>query len=431
VHLFLLEYSHMSHGLDNIEMVRVRQRFLAEHIKDIDAATRETLAASGVTIRQGMDIAIAVGSRGIAGLGRIVSVTVEWVRRQGGNPFIVPAMGSHGGATAEGQEAVLRGYGIEEATVGAPIRSSMDVIELPRGESPVDVFFDQNANRADATIVINRIKPHTSFRGHYESGLMKMIAIGLGKHRQAKAIHALGVEGLRTVMPKVARQILRQANVVLGIAVVENAYDEPLLIRAIPSFSIPQEEPALLELARRNMPSLPLDRIDLLIVDEIGKNISGLGMDTNIIGRLKIRGQSEPDFPDIRVIVARDLTVETGGNAAGVGLADIATRRLVSKIDFQATYENVLTTGFLERGKLPIIAETDREALDIAFRADGMPHPSLARIVRIQNTLRLSELHVSRTALEDLAECEHVDTLGHVSPVFLHDGTLCPFAGSQ
>jgi hypothetical protein len=417
--------------MDTLKLFRIRQQFPSKRIIDINAAVQDTLAVCDTSIPCGSRVAIAVGSRGIAGLQAIVTETVRWVRSQGGHPFIIPAMGSHGGATSEGQAKVLNSYGITEAAVGAPIRSSMDVIELPQGESPVNVFFDRIASEADATIVINRIKPHTSFRGRYESGLMKMMAIGLGKHRQALAIHALGLDGLKNVMPKVAGQILRHANVILGITVVENAYDEPLLIRAMQASQIADEEPALLEIAKRNMPSLPLEQIDLLIIDEIGKNISGLGMDTNIIGRLKIRGQQEPDSPDIRVIMARDLTTETGGNAAGIGLADIVTRRLFTKIDFKATYENILTTGFLDRAKIPVIADTDKDALNIAFRAAGMPKPSQAKIIRIQNTLHLSELHMSEKALESLPALKTVENLGPIVPLFYPNHSLCPFECSR
>lgn len=412
---------------DAIRLLTVRQRFPRPRIDDPGAASRDALRAAGNIVRSGERIAIAVGSRGIAGLDAIVRAVVAWVRDNGATPFIVPAMGSHGGATAEGQAAVLAGYGITEDTVGAPVRSGMDVDELPRGDCPVPVYFDRRAGQADGTILINRVKPHTSFCGRYESGLMKMMAIGLGKHRQALAIHELGVEGLRDVMPQVARQVLRHANVRLGLAVVENAYDEPAVLRAVPAERIPEEEPALLDLARRNMPSLPLEKIDLLVVDEIGKNISGLGMDTNIIGRLKIRGQAEPSSPDIRVIAALDLTTETKGNAAGMGLADVITRRLFGKIDFKSTYENVLTTGFLERGKVPVIADTDGEALRIAFRAAGMPEPSRARIVRIRNTLCLSVLQVSECVWEELRGRDGVELVEPAAPVLMPDGSLKPF----
>lgn len=413
--------------MDCMDFFRIHQRFPPEHIADIPAAVRQSLNASGVRIARNANVAIAVGSRGISGLRQVVTETVGWVRAQGGSPFIVPAMGSHGGATAEGQVAVLEGYGITEDEVGAPIRSSMEVVSLPQGESPVAVFLDRMAAGADAIIVINRIKPHTSFHGRYESGLMKMLAIGLGKHRQALAIHAMGLEGLRNVMPVVAGQILRHAGVLLGIAVVENAYDEPLHVRAIPAALIPREEPALLELARRNMPRLPLEKIDVLVVDEMGKNISGLGMDTNVIGRLKVRGQPEPESPEIRMIIARDLTEETRGNAAGIGLADVITRRLFSRIDFRATYENVLTTGFLERARIPIIAESDRAALEIAFREAGMPAPEQARVIRIRNTLRLGEMLVSKAAWEAMAGCSDVELAGTVPALFDVDGNMMPF----
>ncbi len=413
--------------MNPMEFLPVRQRFPPAHIADLAGSVRESLNASGVVIPAGLRVAVAVGSRGIAGLPVIVAETVRWIRSQGGQPFLVPAMGSHGGATPEGQAAVLREYGITEEAVGAPIRSSLDVVRLPQGDSPVPVFFDRLASEADATIVINRVKPHTSFRGSYESGLMKMMAIGLGKHRQAVAIHALGIEGLRNVMPKVATQVLRHANVRLGLAIVENAYDQPLHVRAIPADRIAAEEPALLELARCNMPRLPLDRIDILIVDEIGKNISGLGMDTNVVGRMKVKGQPEPDSPDIRMIIALDLTDETRGNAAGVGLADVITARLFKRIDFPATYENVLTTGFFERAKIPLIAESDRAALDMAMRAAGMPELEQARILRIRNTLRLDEMLVSRAAWEAMRGCPDVEVIGPAVAAFAAEGRLNPF----
>lgn len=413
--------------MNTMSMMWIRQAYTHPRIADPAAFLRVELDGCGVPVAAGSRVAIAVGSRGIAGLEDLVAEIVRWVRSRGGDPFIVPAMGSHGGATAAGQAEVLAGYGITETRVGAPIRSCMDVVELPRDACPVPVYFDRLAHEADATILINRIKPHTSFRGRYESGLMKMMAIGLGKHHQALAIHARGVDGLRETMPAVARQVLAHANVVLGIAVVENACDETLTLKAIPAARIPDEEPALLELARAHMPRLPLTAIDLLIVDEIGKNISGLGMDTNVIGRLKIRGQPEPETPDIRAIVVRDLTAETHGNAAGMGLADIMLRTAFAKIDFRATYANVMTTGFLERGKVPMVAETDAEALQWAFRIGGMPAPAQARVLRIQNTLRLDRLQASPAAVEAMRGGPGIEIEGPVDPVFTPDGAFAPW----
>ncbi|MEI6148955.1 MAG: DUF2088 domain-containing protein [bacterium] len=391
-------------------------------------AVTDELRASGVKVRPGERIAVAVGSRGMADLPVLVSQTVAWIKVQGGVPFIVPAMGSHGGATAEGQAAVLARYGITEESVGAPVRSSMDVVELPRGESDTPVYFDRLASESDGTILINRIKPHTSFHGRYESGLMKMMAVGLGKHAQALAIHALGVEGLREVMPEVGRQILHHANVRLGLGTVENAYEEIMLVRALPAADIPGEEPLLLEVARRNMPRLPVGKVDVLVVDEIGKNISGLGMDPNIIGRLKIRGQPEPEWPDIRMIVIRDLTPETDGNAAGMGLADIITRRAYDKIDFQTTYANVLTTGFLERAKVPVVAATDREAVELACRSAGVRREEEVRLIRIRNTLRLDELQVSAAVLEEIKDHAGVTLLGEITPVWDRNGGMGEFS---
>ena len=416
--------------MNALPMFRVRQRFARPRLQDPAAALRAELAACRARLAPGARVAIAVGSRGIANLEALVSEAVAWVRSRQAEPFIVPAMGSHGGATADGQVEVLASYGITPERVGAPVRSSMEVIELPRETCPVPVYFDRLASEADATILINRVKPHTSFRGRYESGLMKMLAIGLGKHKQALAIHSLGVPGLREVMPAVARQVLAHANVVLGVAVVENAYDDIAAVKAIPADRIAAEEPALLDLARANMPSLPLDRIDLLFVDEIGKNVSGLGMDPNIIGRLKIRGQPEPERPDIGVIVIRDLTTETHGNATGMGLADIILRQAFAKIDFKATYANVMTTGFLERGKVPMIVDTDREALDLAARTAGMPPWDRARILRIRSTLHLEHLHASPAAVDALREKEGLEIEGTVDPVFATGGLLGAFGAA-
>lgn len=410
--------------MGHVSLAMVRQRFSGRCLEDVSASLRRELTACEVNIPPGSRIAIAVGSRGIAHLDRMVGELVAWLGSRGASPFIVPAMGSHGGATAEGQRKVLESYGITEAGVGAPIVSSMRTVSLPQGAAEVPVYFDEAARGADGTILINRVKPHTSFHGAYESGLMKMIAIGLGKHAQALAIHNLGVRGLREVMPQVARQVLRTANILLGVAVVENAYDETMLVKVIPAARIADEEPPLLELARAQMPRLPVADIDLLIVEEMGKNISGLGMDTNVIGRLKIAGQPEPESPRIRVIYARDLTPETHGNAVGMGLADIVTRRLFSKVDFAATYENAATSTFLERAKVPMIAETDRQALDWALRACGSPDPAALRVVRIRNTLRLDLLEVSPPVLRDLESRDDIEILSPPADALDEQGRL-------
>jgi len=392
-------------------LATVRQQFSPERLADVPGALRQELLSCGVSIRPGARTAIAVGSRGIANLAAMVRTVVEWVKDNEGVPFVVPAMGSHGGATAEGQRKILAGYGITEVQVGAAVVSSMEVVSLPQGDAEVPVYFDKAAAHADSTVLINRIKPHTSFHGTYESGLMKMLAIGLGNHAQALAIHNLGVRGLCEVMPQVSAQVLAGGNILMGVGVVENAYDETLILRAIPAARIADEEPALLETARARMPALPASDIDLLIVDEMGKNISGLGMDTNVIGRLKIPGQPEPGHPRVRVIFARDLTPESHGNAVGMGLADIVGRTLFEKIDFSATYENAATSTFLERAKIPMIADTDRQAVDWALRACGRPDPAGLRVVRIRNTLRLDRLQVSPTILQEISGADHIEVV--------------------
>jgi hypothetical protein len=381
-------------------MYKVRQRFCPGKLPNVAEALRKELATSDLTIKPGARIAIAVGSRGIANLPSIVTEVATWIRSQGGSPFIVPAMGSHGGATAEGQRKILESYGVD----AAPIVSSMDVVQL----GP-DAFMDKAAYEADGVIVINRIKPHTSFHGNYESGLMKMVAIGLGNDAAARTVHARGIEGLRDDMPRVARQILRSGKILFGVAMVENAYDETILVRAIPATNIPDEEPAMLELARANMPSLPVTELDVLIVDEIGKDISGTGIDTNVIGRLRIGGQPEPASPHIKKIVVRDLSAASGGSAYGIGLADVTTRRLVEKTDWQVTNANVAASGFTDRGKLPHVAETDEAALEFALR--GLARDT-ARIVRIKNTLHLEMMFVSEAVKAEIAGRETIEVLG-------------------
>lgn len=405
---------------------KVRRRVEQPRLTDIAERTRAELTGAGVHLRPGARVAIAVGSRGIANLSTIVRETAAWVAAQQAVPFIVPAMGSHGGATADGQAGVLAGYGIVEDQVGAAVVSSMEVVEFPSEDLPVPVFYSKTAFEADATVVINRVKPHTSFHGPHESGLLKMIAIGLGKHDQALALHRLGVPGLRDIMPRVARQVLRHGNVVLGIGVVENARDETMLVRAGAAASLVELDQELLEIARSVMPSLPVNSLDIVIVDQMGKDISGLGIDTNVIGRLKIPGQAEPDLPLIRMLVVLDLTAASHGNACGVGLADIITRRLLQKIDFRSTYENVLTSTFLERGKTPMIATDDREALMFASRAAGVPPLSEARILRFKNTLSLEDFWVSESVLPEIRPLLGVELLNPVEEVFDESGQITP-----
>lgn len=392
----------------------VRQKFDDSRIMDVGAHLQGELEGCGVSVPQGARVAVAVGSRGIHDLRTVVRGMVQWLRGQGAEPFLVPAMGSHGGATAEGQRAVLEGYGLTTDAVGASIRASMEVVRLPQEDCPVPVYFDRNAAEADATIAINRIKLHTDFHGPYESGLMKMLTIGLGKHAQALAIHSHGVRGLRDYMPAAARQIIRHSNLILGVALVENQYDRTCALEALPADQIPAREPKLLEIARTRMPSLPLDELDLLVVDQMGKDISGVGLDPNIVGRLKVEGEPEPERPRIGRIGVRSLTPASHGNAIGMGLADFIHRDLRDAIDWHATYENARTSTFLARVNMPICLESDAAIMRFATRSLGPKPIEELKLARIKNTLDLEYLVLSEAALRD---AERRDRLEVVRPV--------------
>jgi hypothetical protein len=407
---------------------RVRVVDDAPRLVDVVTATDATLAACGVTFAAGDEVAIACGSRGIADLPAIVARVASWVRDQGALPFLVPAMGSHGGATADGQREVLEAYGLVSEAIGCPVRSSMDVVQLPQGDSPVPVWTDAVASHAAATIVVNRIKPHTDFHGPFESGLMKMTAIGLGKRAQAEALHAHGVRGLRDMMPVVARQVLAHGNVALGVGIVENSVDRTMAVQAFPASAIPSGEQRLLELARENSPCLPVDVLDVLLIDRMGKDISGVGMDTNVIGRLMIGGEREPDRPRVSMIACHELTAASHGNACGVGLADIVTARLADAIDHEVTRTNIVTSGFLLRGKLPVVAAGDRQAWEWCLRGAGVVDVPAVRAARIVDTLHCAELWVTDAVLADLVADDRVHVVA--SGLALHDerGCLMPFA---
>ena len=369
-------------------------------------------------------IAVAVGSRGIANIARITKAVVDAVKAKGGAPFVFPAMGSHGGATDAGQAEILDSYGINAETMGCPIRSSMEVVPIEQGDLEIPLFMDRHAYESDGVILVNRIKPHTAFHAQYESGLMKMCIIGLGKERLANTLHAHGIYGLTTLMPKAARKILETGKVLLGVGIVENAYDETMLIEAMTPAEILMREPELLNIAKQSLPQFPLDDIDVLIVDRIGKDISGSGMDPNIIGRMRIRDQAETGPVHVKVIVITDLTEASHGNACGIGLADVTTRRLADKIDWDATYMNGVTSGFYEHFMLPIVAPTDAKAVEWGIRASHAPDQP-KKIVRIKDTLHLSELYVSEAALAEVKD--KVEIVSEPLNLFDEQGALIAF----
>jgi hypothetical protein len=335
-------------------------------------------------------VAITAGSRGIANMPAILRACGDTIREAGGDPFIMPAMGSHGGATADGQRDVLTGYGITRETVGMPVISSMDVQEIGYIDE-MPIFMSTTALEADHVLLVNRVKPHTDFRGPVESGLAKICAIGLGKQRGAQTIHSYGTRGLRDLMPLAARCMIDKTGKILGgLAILENAYDQTAdLCRVEPDGIAAAAEMDLQRRAKELIGRLPFDQLDVLIVDEMGKNVSGTGMDTNVLGRMFVPGVPEEGGPRITAVVVLDLTEESHGNAIGVGLADFTTERVVSKIDWQATYMNGYTAGIsgLLRNRLPNVMPNDRAAIATAIRMCGQPDMDRLRVARIKNTL--------------------------------------------
>ena len=368
---------------------------------------------------------MTAGSRGIADIALITSTVIECIKRCGGEPFVLPAMGSHGGATAAGQVEVLASYGISEKTMGVPVKATMEVVQVNELEDGTPVLVNPLALEADGIVVINRIKPHTSFRGEFESGLMKMLTVGLGSHKGATLAHSQGAQGLTRMVPGIASAMLEKVSVLMGVAIVENAYEKVARIVAIPAEQIEQQEPRLLVEARDNMARLLVQGIDLLIVDEMGKDISGTGMDTNVLGRMMLPGVKEPDVPGVSRIVVRDLSERTHGNANGVGLADIITRRLFDRIDFKATYANAFTSTFLNRAYIPVIMETDRDAIAAGFEVLGLADPSQARVARIRNTLELEHIEISEALVREFGDHADLEQESDLQPMsFSEEGSL-------
>jgi hypothetical protein len=384
-------------------VVKIRQKFPRPRVENVEAALREQLGRGEIssTIRPGMSVALTAGSRGIAQIDEILRSLVGILKEMEAEPFIVPAMGSHGGATAEGQVEILKSLGVTEEFCGAPIRSSMEVVEIGETGRGVPVYMDRVASEADGVVLVNRIKAHTDFRSSIESGLMKMASIGLGKHEQALALHGYGVEGIRDFMVEVADEVLASGHVLFGVATVENAYDEPAIVEAIPAKTIHEREAELLAEYMGMMPALPVSDIDVLYVDALGKNYSGTGMDTNVIGRFRILGVEEPGSPAVKYIVVGDVSEESHGNALGVGLADLTTQRLADRVERKAMNANVITSTFVERAKVPMVLASDEEALRTAVRCNwGVPSEK-TRFVRIPNTLHLEYLYVSENMVDE------------------------------
>jgi len=410
----------------NLKFVKIRQNFISKKITGLETHLNNELKRFEPHFKSGMNIAIAVGSRGITDQTEIIKILGRFLKHLGVNSFIIPAMGSHGGATAEGQQSILEGYGISEKEISIPVRAGMDVVNISNDPAQ-PVFIDKIGWESDGIIMINRIKPHTDFSSTFESGLVKMAVIGLGNHYQAQYIHGLGVKGLEDEMPKIAGKIFESGKIIGGIAIVEDAFDQTMEFRALLSKEIMNVEPVLLKLAKEHTPVLPLDEIDALIVDRIGKDISGICMDPHVLGRLKIPGFPEPDKPRIRSVIACDLTQVSHGNAIGVGLADVITRKLFNQIKMDVTYRNVYTSTFLERVKIPLIAENEKNALEYALRNCGEVPKNNEVIMRIRDTKHLDELWVSTAAMEKLESNRDIKIISEPCELFEPCGTLIPF----
>jgi hypothetical protein len=395
-------------------MYRIRQKLDPPVVADVAAAVRAEIARLDLQTRLkgGGRVAVTGGSRGVANIATILRATCDSLKALGAKPFIVPAMGSHGGATPEGQLQVLARYGVTPEHMGVPILSSMETVEIGRMSWGLPVLMDRYAYEADYIVLVNRVKPHTNFRCHVESGLMKMLVIGLGKHQGALLAHRAAVDiGLDRMVPEVGRFSLSRLPILFGLGTVENVRHQTARVQAMLPEVLEETEARLLQEAWHLLGRIPFDFLHLLIVDEMGKDISGTGMDPNVIGRMYFFPNEEPKSPRYIRILVRDLTPTTAGNAVGMGLADFATRRLAGKVNFQYTYTNALTGLSPMRSKLPIIFETDREAIEGALKTIGLTEPPDAKVARIRNTLDLEYLHASEVLLPGIRERSDLEVL--------------------
>ncbi|QGQ46147.1 lactate racemase domain-containing protein [Metabacillus sediminilitoris] len=401
------------------KMVKVRQKFYAPQLADVAGEVQKAIKEAGVLSRISDNdrVAIAVGSRGVADLPILVRETAAAVKKAGGKPFIVPAMGSHGGATAEGQIDVLHQLGVTEEAVGAPIRSSMEVEKLGVLPNGLPVYMDKIAYESDKIIVINRIKPHTAFRGPVESGLMKMITIGLGKQKGAEAAHAFSFKYMAEHVPEMAKISLAKARIIFGLGTIENAYDQPAKIIAVPAEDLEKVEPQLLIEAKSLMPKIHFDKMDVLIVNEIGKDISGDGMDPNITGNFATPYAS--GGPEVTRTVVLGLTEKTHGNANGIGMADMTTKAVMNEIKWEKGYANALTSTVIDVIKLPMCLDTQELAVKAAIKTCNAFDLNKVRVVRIKNTLEIDEIWISESMIEEARKNSNLEILTELEELVL------------
>jgi len=397
-------------------MLRVKQKFEAPTLEDIPAAVRAEVQSLALDskVTAGESVAIPVGSRGIANIALIIKSLVEELKVLGLEPFLVPAMGSHGGGVAEAQQAIIEGYGVTEEYTGAPIKASMETVQVGETEDGVPVFFDKYAYEADHVAVVGRIKPHTDFVGEIESGLHKMMLIGLGKHKGAALYHQAIVHySFDRIIRSVGQTVIDKCGVLLGLGLVENQYDKTALIKGVGAAELVEREKELLVLAKKWMPRLPFETVDLLIVDEIGKNISGAGMDTNVVGRkFHDNHAAEKEYPKVTRILVRGLTEETHGNASGIGTAEYAHKRAIEEMDREITYINCMTGNHPSGAHIPLYFDTDRICIDRALETVGLVEPKNAKVLRIHNTLELAEVLVSEAYLPEVEKRDDLEVIG-------------------
>jgi hypothetical protein len=388
---------------------------LAEKVRD-----EVGLLLQRYRLESGARVAITAGSRGINDAVEVYQAAVELLKEEGHQPFLFSSMGSHGRGTADGQRDLLKSLGVTEEKIGAPVLCSADVVQLGETEGPLaglPVYVSKEAAEADGLIAINRVKPHTSFHGPYESGLMKMLAVGMGRDKGASIVHRLGWSSMVESIESIGSAVLEQLPVIGGLAIIENAHEETALLKGLPGPEIPEGETQLLELARDYMPFLPVDQLDLCVVREMGKNYSGTGMDTNVIGRLRLQGIPEPAEPAIQYLAVLDLSEASHGNATGIGLADFTTERLVEKIDYEATYLNCLTSGGPVRAAVPMTLPTDEALFEAAWRALKPESISEVRLLIVNNTLHLEELWVAEALLKEVSDREGIEVVGEPLPL--------------
>lgn len=413
--------NNMLAGVPIPRMVRIRQKFDRTRLADVAAAVREELEREEVIarIRPGMRIGITAGSRGVANVALVIRETVSFLRKYGAEPFVFPAMGSHGGAVAEGQLAIVHEYGVTEKYVGCPVVATMDTVCIGYLDDGRPIHINKLAAEADGIIALNRIKAHTAFHGRYESGVMKMLTIGLGAQLGAQICHRQGIMHLGPNVEKFAFGILEHAKILLGIGLVENAYDETVIVRVMTGEQIPREEPALLEIAKAKMSRILFDAVDVLVVDYIGKNISGEGMDPNISGRWIV-----PNIVggiDAQRIGVLDITGETMGNVVGLGMADVCSKRVVEKMDRDTTYPNSLTSTVTSLCRIPMYFDNQKLTIQAAIKMSAGVEPEDITMIRIAHTLALDEIWISENLLPEARRHPDIEVLSDPRPLVFNE----------